>query len=181
MTTIDNAVLVKTMPKLYEFARTMARSKEQTDDLVQSTIVKALSHKHLFEANPNNVQSSINGWLYRIMRNLFLSEIRQQRRLVDSVSLDGENNLWQTESARLSRPAMQIRYLQTKDDIRLLKRLPKHIRITLLMSELEEMNQEEISWCTGVTVGTVKSRISRARKMLREQQEILNGRVADKG
>lgn len=123
-----------------------------------------------------NEPEKFRGWLSRITTNLFYDELRKRKRVGNSVSLDmprqmldGDQMDWELPS---DRPG-PIETLSTQEFYEHLdtaiKELPESFRTTIVMREIEGLTYEEIAEITGVSLGTVKSRIARARLRLQEQ------------
>ena len=105
-------LIVDNIPSLRAFARALANDRDRADDLVQETIVKALSNLDRFQTGTN-----IRAWLFTILRNSFFSELRKQRREVADV--DGKY------AAQLTTRATQIDAVEFRDFRRALLKLPK--------------------------------------------------------
>jgi len=145
---------------LYNFARWMARDAHEAEDLVQETYARALKGFASFQPG-----SDFRAWMFRILRNAFLSARRKQPAAHLSVEAEGEESVLPPtretpESLMLAGDARQrIRAA--------LGRLPEAYREALLLCDVEEMRYAEIAELLGVPVGTVMSRIARGRKLLR--------------
>jgi RNA polymerase sigma-70 factor (ECF subfamily) len=151
---------------LYNFAHWLAGNREEAEDLVQETFVKALKGFSSFAPGTN-----FRAWMYRILRNTFLTS---RTGLKATVTLDDEENpvpepvaIGDPETLLLAR-ADQHRIQQA------LAQLPVQHREIILLSDVEEMAYKEIAEMLGMPIGTVMSRLSRARKALRE---LLGARV----
>jgi len=143
------------IPKLRRFARAMVRDRALADDLVQDCLMRALTRRHLFQPGTN-----LGAWLTTILRNGIINHIRRGR----TVSLEDEGG------ATLDLPAVggnPTTALEMRDLSAALQALPDSWRELVLLVGLEGMSYEEAARVTGVNVGTVKSRLSRARGMLR--------------
>jgi RNA polymerase sigma-70 factor (ECF subfamily) len=147
--------LVEAIPRLRAFARSLCGDRDRADDLVQETITRALANRDKFQPGTN-----LNAWLVTILRNHFYSEGRKRRREVEDA--DGQF------AARLAdRPAQQGN-LDMQDFTRALQSLPDEQREALILIGAGGFSYEEVSEISGVRVGTVKSRVSRARARLTE-------------
>jgi RNA polymerase sigma-70 factor (ECF subfamily) len=140
---------------LRRFARALAGDAALADDLVQDCIERALRKQHLFDET-----RSLRTWLFTILRNLFISGLRRNRtsaaKSVDDIQA-GEDAVRPEQESRLA----------LSDIVMALDRLPSTHREVLLLVALEDMSYREIAEVTGVPVGTVMSRLSRARLSLR--------------
>ncbi|MGJ3263453.1 MAG: sigma-70 family RNA polymerase sigma factor [Salinarimonas sp.] len=149
------ADLLATTPHLRAYAVSLCGSPDRADDLVQDTLLRALSKLDRFEPGTN-----LRAWLFTILRNLFFSEHRKRRHEVEDV--DG------VYSERLTTlPAQQAR-LDFEDFRTALARLCPEQREALILVGAEGLTYEEAAGICGVAVGTVKSRVHRARLRLAE-------------
>lgn len=144
------------VPHLRRFARALTGDAVLADDLVQDCVERALRKQHLFDET-----RSLRTWLFTILRNLFISGLRRDGRTSASKSVD---DIQAGEDA--VRPEQESR-LALSDIVVALDRLPSAHREVLLLVALEDMSYREIAHVTGVPVGTVMSRLSRARLSLR--------------
>jgi RNA polymerase sigma-70 factor (ECF subfamily) len=148
--------------QLYNFAHWLTQNREEAEDLVQETFSKALRGFSSFQRGTN-----FRAWMYRILRNTFLTS-RTGLRATMTVPLDAEDD--GTELAVESETPETI--LIERSNSHLLQsaidELPVQFREVILLCEIEEMSYEEIAGTLSVPVGTVMSRLSRARKKLRE-------------
>jgi RNA polymerase sigma-70 factor, ECF subfamily len=149
--------------RLYNFAHWLTQNREEAEDLVQETYAKALKGFPSFQPGTN-----FRAWIYRILRNTFLTS-RTGLKAEQPFDSDDEAT---KETNFLSDPRTPESVLLEKLDQQLiyqaLHRLPVVYREALLLCDFEEMSYQEISATLGVPVGTVMSRLSRARKALRE-------------
>ena len=147
---------------LYNLAHWLTQNREEAEDLVQETYLKALKGFASFEQGTN-----LRAWMYRILRNTFLTS-RTGLSVKMTVPLDLEEDAAALplksdtpESALLARADQQI----VQDA---LERLPVQFREVILLCDMEEMSYQEIAEAIGIPIGTVMSRLSRARKSMRE-------------
>lgn len=157
--------LIANVPDLRAFARTFHRDASRADDLVQEAILKAWSNLDKFKAGTN-----FRAWLFTILRNTFLSEMRKKRREVEDV--DG------VFAAQLAEKPSQEHVMELKDFDRALTQLPSDQREALILVGASGFSYEEAAEICGCAVGTVKSRVNRARKRL---SEILQMTETDSG
>jgi RNA polymerase sigma-70 factor (ECF subfamily) len=148
----DLAALV---PNLRAFAKTLCGSSDQADDLVQETLVKAWRSRASFVPGSN-----LKAWLFTILRNTFLSE---RRRLKSEVA-DADGRL----AAQLSVRAAQWGHMELVDFIKAFELLPDEQREALVLVGAEGFSYEEAGAMCGCAVGTIKSRVNRARARLVE-------------
>jgi len=156
MLTIEPALrdqLLAATPNLRAFAVSLTGSFDRADDLVQDTLLRALSHIDRFERGTN-----LNAWLFTILRNLFHSEYRKRKREVEDV--DG------AYAARLTTVPDQGAWLDLQDFRTALVKLPPDQREALLLVGAQGFSYEDAANIMGCAIGTVKSRVNRARMRL---------------
>ena len=147
--------LTNVIPHLRAFARSLSGSRDLADDLVQDTLLKAWSARKSFQAGTN-----IRAWTFIILRNLFLSEKRRSR-------FKGEWNEM-TAAQILVAPADQQHHVHLADVQRGLMMLPALQREALILVGAGGLPYEEVAEICGVAVGTIKSRVARARSALED-------------
>jgi RNA polymerase sigma-70 factor (ECF subfamily) len=159
--------LEATLPALRSFARSLTRDHEAADDLVQETTLRAWSKRDMFQAGTN-----LRAWTFTMQRNLFMSDRRRAR-------FKGE---WDElrASKLLTTPAPQEHQIHLNDLMRALEKISPNQREALLLIVLGKMSYEEAGQAMGVEVGTVKSRVSRARQALGLllDSELIEGRLS---
>ncbi len=152
------ALIEPHIPGLRRFARALLHGdRERADDLVQDTLERALSRWHLLR-----VEGSLQGWLYTILYNRFLSDQEREKRwgIFDPL----------TQIAEREPPGVnggQDTALQHRDLLRGFASLPEKQRTVLLLVGVEDLSYGEAARVLGVPIGTVMSRLSRARERLR--------------
>lgn len=149
-----HAELKELLPRLRIYALSLTRDRDRADDLVQETVVKALVGRHSFRAGTN-----FAAWAFRIQRNEFISGLR---RLKPTVCFDD------AISNTLSHPPAQESGLIMREFTQAFRRLADCQREALLLAVLEGWSYQQIADLSGVSVGTVKSRVSRGRAMLKQ-------------
>ena len=147
--------LVALLPDLRAFARFMCRERESADDLVQNTIVAALNKEQQFTSGTN-----LKAWLFTIMRNRFYSDMRSQRR--GSIAVDDEQ-LALVPAIDNPEATMALHELTTA-----LWKLNPQSREALILVGASGFSYEEAAILCDCSVGTLKARVSRARKRLAE-------------
>ena len=147
--------------QLYNFAQWLTQNRSEAEDLVQETYVKALKGFSSFQADTN-----FRAWIYRILRNTFLTS-RTGLKATATVPLDEEGALEIPASAGTPE-SIFIEHSQQQLLQGTMEELPLHFREILLLCEVEEMSYQEISEALSIPIGTVMSRLSRARKALRD-------------
>jgi RNA polymerase sigma-70 factor (ECF subfamily) len=151
--------------QLYNFAHWLTQNRDEAEDLVQETYVKALSGFSSFQLGTN-----FRAWIYRILRNTFLTS-RKGLKVTMTVPLDFDGEEEAAEPA-IERDTPETLLLARSGHELLQKaidELPVNFREILLLCEVEEMSYQEISDTLAVPIGTVMSRLSRARQTLRNQ------------
>ncbi len=145
--------------QLYNFAHWLTQNRTEAEDLVQETYAKALRGFSSFQLGTN-----FRAWMYRILRNSFLSS---RTGLKTMVVLDEETSA--NLPAETATPELLLIEQTNREQVQqALVELPVHFREILLLCEVEEMSYQEISEALGIPQGTVMSRLFRARKALRE-------------
>ena len=153
----DRAALIEEqIPGLRRFACALLRgNREAADDLVQDTLERALSHWNL-----RRNQGNLRGWLYTILYNRFLSDQHRVRRRGPHDALSEETELPGIDGGQHS-------VLEHRDLLRAFSALPEEQRSVLFLIAVEDLSYEEAARVLGVPIGTVMSRLSRAREHLR--------------
>ena len=157
--------------RLYNFACWLTHDRQEAEDLVQETYAKALKGFSSFKSGTN-----FRAWIYKILRNAFLTS-RTGLKATSTVQLDLEG---QEEDLPTVTETPESILLQRSDGRLVqhaLEQLPVAYREILLLCEVEEMSYQEISAALAIPMGTVMSRLSRARKALRGglQQQFVRG------
>jgi RNA polymerase sigma-70 factor (ECF subfamily) len=152
----DEAGIVACIPSLRRYARGLTADVDRADDLVQDTLERAWGSFSMWRR-----RGEIRAWMFGIMHNHFIDRLRTQRsRPEDSVGDD---------LPEVAVRAMQADTLEIRDLDRLLQRLPPEQREVLLLVGVEELSYGEVASVVGVPIGTVMSRLSRARERLRAE------------
>jgi len=147
------AELIELLPSLRAFARSLARNPAQADDLVQDTLVKALANVDRFEPGTN-----LRAWLFTILRNHYYSQLRKAKREVEDV----EGRF----AARLASRPEQDGSVDLEDFKSAFAQLAPDHREVLTLVGASGCSYEEAAQICGCAVGTIKSRVNRARKRL---------------
>jgi RNA polymerase sigma-70 factor, ECF subfamily len=151
--------ILAAIPHLRAFAMSLSANIDNADDLVQETLVRALAHIDSFEPGTN-----LSAWLFTILRNLFRTTYRKRKREVE----DGEGRFAATLKTR---PEQNSR-LEFKEFQQALAKIPADQREALILVGASGFSYEETAEICGCAVGTVKSRVNRARAKLAELLEI---------
>lgn len=145
--------LIGAIPHLRAFAISLCGNADRADDLVQETLIRAWAKLSSFTEGTNMV-----AWLYTILRNVFYSEYRKRRREVEDV--DGRI------AARQVTPPSQASHMNMRDFREALMHLPNDQREALVLVGGAGLSYEEAAEICGCALGTIKSRVNRARKRL---------------
>jgi RNA polymerase sigma-70 factor (ECF subfamily) len=140
------------IPRLRRYARALTGDRGAADDLVQDTLERAWVKLHLWRRG-----SDLRAWLFTIMHNVYVNQVRGRR---EELALDDEH----LESPQ--RPT-QTDLLEVRDIDAALRRLPPEQREVLLLVALERMSYGEAARTLSIPIGTVMSRLARAREKLR--------------
>ncbi|MEM7289669.1 MAG: RNA polymerase sigma factor [Pseudomonadota bacterium] len=156
--------LIAALPQLRRFARTLTRSVSDADDLVQEACLTALSKSHMWDPT-----KPLDRWMYRIVRNLWISEMRKQkvRQGHGQVLADETTELVTHESGETSVIHTQLRAT--------IDALPSELSTILLLVSVEGYSYAEAADLLEIPVGTVMSRMHRARRVLAKQLEETKG------
>lgn len=147
--------LLAAAPSLWAFAYSLTHNPVSADDLVQDTLVRAWASRDRFEPGTN-----LGAWLITILRNQFYSLQRRRRREVEDVEGRYANHLVS--------PPEQTAHLDLQDLQRALLKLPPMQRKVLLLVTAQGLSYEEAAQVCGCAVGSVKSRVHRARRHLED-------------
>lgn len=155
--------------QLYNFAHWLTQDTAEAEDLVQETYAKALRGFSSFQLGTN-----FRAWMYRILRNSFLSS---RTGLKTMVPLEDEDHDTIADTATPTPEGVVIAQSNREVVQTALAELPVHFREILLLCEVEEMSYQEIAQTLSIPAGTVMSRLFRARKALRGllQQKFAGG------
>ena len=147
---------------LYRVALRLTGNSSDADDLVQDTLLKAYRAWDQFESGTN-----AKGWLLTILRHAFINEYRRRRRRPDMVDVDALEPFAVFPEVQEEDPQGAFFDRIVDDEVlRSIDGLPEAFRETLVLSDVEGLNYQEIARTLDVPVGTVKSRLFRARRML---------------
>ncbi|MGH8519479.1 MAG: RNA polymerase sigma factor [Panacagrimonas sp.] len=144
--------LVELIPRLRRYARALVGDRAAADDLVQDTLERAWAKLHLYRRG-----TDLRAWLFTVMHNVHVNKVRATR----------ATDPLEDEMPELAQRAPQGDALLVRDLDRAITRLPAEQRAVLLLVTLEEMSYEEVARTLGIPIGTVMSRLSRAREKLR--------------
>jgi len=144
--------LVELIPRLRRYARALVGDRAGADDLVQDTLERAWAKLHLYRRG-----TDLRAWLFTVMHNVHVNRVRAAR----------ATDTLEEEMPELAQRASQGDALLVRDLDRAISRLPAEQRAVLLLVTLEEMSYETVARTLDIPIGTVMSRLSRAREKLR--------------
>ena len=147
---------------LYNFARWLAHDREEAEDLVQETYAKALKGFSSFQSGTN-----FRAWMFRILRNSFLNS-RTGLAARMTVSLEPEQEEALAGTDQHTPESILLEQVTQERVAQAIEQLPAHYREVLLLCDVEELSYQEIAETLSIPVGTVMSRLSRARRSVRD-------------
>jgi len=151
------------IPRLRRYARALTRNAVRADDLVQNCLVRAIAKEHLWEPG-----SDLRAWLFTILHNQNVNEVRHSVR--EGVTVAVEDVAPVLMMAARAGASLQLRDLE-----RVIRLLPEEQRQVILLVGLEGMRYEEVAVVLDIPVGTVRSRLSCGREMLRRLMDMREG------
>jgi RNA polymerase sigma-70 factor, ECF subfamily len=148
-------LLEREIPRMRRYARALTRNTVKSDDLVQSSLVRALEKQHLWQPGSN-----LRAWLFTILHNQYVNDVRHALRQGSLGPVEDAEPVWSVEP--VAEASLQLADLQ-----RAINTLSHEQREVLLLVCLEGMRYEQVATILDIPVGTVRSRLSRARTTLR--------------
>ena len=152
--------LLAAIPRLRRYARVLTGDPARADDLVQETLARGWEKRRLWAAG-----TDLRAWLFTIMHNVFVNQRAMAVRESQNVSLDAEGDAGAAWQVPVRAP--QQTHVELLEVLRQLAQLPPEQREVLVLAAVDEMRYEEIATMLSIPVGTVMSRLSRAREKLR--------------
>lgn len=158
--------------RLFAFIYRFVGDEDLAEDLVQDTLIKVYTHRHAYREI-----ARFSTWIYTIAGNLARTELRKRkRRATFSMSALGLGEREYELPSEDFSPSKTLEGKQTEKHIRIaLAKLPLHFRTVIILRDVQELSYEEISKIMKIPLGTVKSRVNRAR--LRLQEMLSNLRI----
>ena len=148
----DAQSLIELIPRLRRYARALVGERAAADDLVQDTLERAWSKLHLYRHG-----TDLRAWLFTVMHNVHVNRVRAAR----------PTEPLEDEMPELAQRATQGDALLVRDLDRAISALPVAQREVLLLVALEDLSYDETARALGIPIGTVMSRLARAREKLR--------------
>lgn len=159
------SIAVPHMDALYSYGLNLTGNRDDAADLLQETYLKAFRFFHSFQRGTN-----CKAWLFQIMKNSFINRYRKQNREPTKVSYDAVEEYFETiRSEEISLNDLEKTLFDNNlgDEVsNALKTLPDIFREVIILSDIEELTYEEIAQILDCPIGTVRSRLHRARKAL---------------
>jgi RNA polymerase sigma factor (sigma-70 family) len=150
---MDSHEILEHIPRLRRYARALLGDRYAADDLVQDTLERAWNKFHLWRPG-----SDLRAWLFTIMHNVFVNQVRNKRAEMEKTV---------EELPVVAVRATQSDALEIADVEHALRALPDEQREVLLLVAIEDMTYDEVSRALAIPIGTVMSRLSRARERMR--------------
>jgi len=151
---MDRRLIIEHIPRLRRYARALVGDRYLADDLVQDTLERAWNKFYLWRPG-----SDLRAWLFTIMHNVFVNETRRRRYEIEQLM---------EEVPPVAVRATQSEQLELRDVDRALRALPVEQREVVLLVAVEQFSYEEVSGALDIPIGTVMSRLSRARARMRQ-------------
>jgi RNA polymerase sigma-70 factor, ECF subfamily len=162
--TLPNPDLVAALPRLRRYARVLTGDLHRADDLVQDTLARAWEKRRLWQAG-----SDLRAWLFTIMHNVYVNQFSLRQREYAQASLDADEG--PVAGWEIPVRATQSDRVELSEVFEQIGRLPVPQREVLILAAVEELRYDEIGAVLGVPIGTVMSRLSRARDKLRKMSD----------
>ena len=159
----EDVAVIECMDSLYRYAMVLTRNRSEAEDLVQETYLRAMRAMRRLRAGSN-----IKSWLLVILRNIWLNQLRQQRTSPNMVEIDVDEITANVVVETSKDPhALYVSKLECEQVREAIQHLPVDFREVILLREYEELSYQEIASVLGCPIGTVMSRLARARSKLR--------------
>lgn len=154
-----HAEIIAFLPRLRRFARALTGSVESGDDLVQETCLRALSRVDQFQS-----ERRIDSWMFAIAKNLWLDQIRREKVRGDQIAFDEHESVGAVDGQKISDDRLTL-----ADVDRAITGLPPELRVLVCLVCVDGRTYQETANIVGAPIGTVMSRLARARRKLHEQ------------
>jgi len=152
--------LLAAIPRLRRYAAALTRNAARADDLVQETLARAWEKQRQWHAG-----SDLRAWMFTIMHSVHINQCMRTRREAGNVSLDTEGE--RGAAWEVAEPNNQLDHIELREVLQQVERLPSDQRQVLFLAAVEQLHYGEIATRLGIPIGTVMSRLSRARNKLR--------------
>jgi RNA polymerase sigma-70 factor (ECF subfamily) len=165
---MEDTTLSRYMDGLYAYAMVLSRNPAVAADLVQESYLRALKAKESLRPDSN-----VKSWLFTILRNIWLNHLRHERAGPKLAELDSDENLADVSIATSEDPHdLYVRNLQREQVRTAIQQLPIEFREIIILREYEELSYSEIANVLQCPMGTVMSRLARARSKLGDMLSI---------
>ncbi len=159
----EDVAVTENMDALYGYAMMLTRNRSEAEDLVQETCVRAIRAIRYLRADSN-----VKSWMLTILRNTWLNQLRKQRTTPNLIELDADEITTNVVVEPSKGPhALYVSKLESEQVREAIQQLPMDFREVILLREYEELSYQEIAHVLDCPVGTVMSRLARARAKLR--------------
>jgi RNA polymerase sigma-70 factor, ECF subfamily len=149
------------MPRLWRFSIRLTRHQADAEDLVQRTYVRALEKRHQWQSG-----TSLISWLFAIMHSIWMNELRSAQRRREG-NLSGDESF---DDIADTRPSADLEYqLMCKQVVQAVQALPEAQRVVMMLVAVEGLSYQEAADVLDIPIGTVTSRLARARLSIGEQ------------
>lgn len=160
------------LDRIFHLALRLSRNRAEAEDLAQETFLRAFKYFDQFDPGTN-----CRAWLFAILRNAFVNRVKRQAREIPGLE-EGELERMELEMAEWlssidSPEEVLLKRVMGADLVAALDRLPLIFREAVVLADLEECSYKEIARICGVPIGTVMSRLSRGRRLLRRSLGML--------
>jgi RNA polymerase sigma-70 factor (ECF subfamily) len=156
-------VLDEVFDGLYGYAMVLSRDRTEAEDLLQETCVRAVQTTESLQLGSN-----VKGWLFTILRNIWLNQVRQRRAAPKIVELDvDESTAGMAVEPSKGPHALYVSKVERDQVRQAIQKLPEEFREIIVLREYGELSYQEIASLLGCPAGTVMSRLGRARSKLR--------------
>ena len=158
-----SVAIVEYLGALYNYARILTRNQAEAEDLVQETYLRAIPAMHRLR-----VDSNVKSWLFKILRNVWLNQLRKLKTDPQMVHIDADGSP-REEPVDPGKHSYEVYVskLEIKQVRAAIEQLPAEFREIILLREFEELSYQEIAALLECPAGTVMSRLARARSRLR--------------
>ena len=155
--------LLQFIDGLYGYAMALTRNQHDAEDLVQETFIRAFRGKGNLREGSN-----VKAWLFTILKNIYLNQIRKQRTAPRVIEIDADEANADIVVEESRDPLAQyVSEVEREHVVEAIQQLPAEFREVILLREFEDLSYQEIAGVLGCPVGTVMSRLARARSRLR--------------
>jgi RNA polymerase sigma-70 factor, ECF subfamily len=149
---------------LYGYALVLTQNRADAEDLVQETYLRAIRAMGRLRSDSN-----VKGWLFTILRNVWLNELRQRRKAPEAVDVEADVRTVSLADDSIKTPHdVYVGHLERHHVREAIQKLPQEAREVIVLREWEELSYQEIATILDCPVGTVMSRLARARSKLRD-------------